>query len=726
MSHKISSLSAWCYPSSTTVILLLICVSCIRHSVSAQVSSDNNATLIGAASGMTVQGSFTVPSGSDRLLIVFVTEDGNEVTDSVTFNGQQLTKGIGSAMPVAGLTSEIWYIALGCGDAVTSTVAAHFSGGSSDIIVGAGSFQNVDQTTFFGMSVNDLQGNGTSAGPFNISASDTSGLFVSTISTDGGGGVTSISPTGSGQVELYEGSTGNNSGQGSFNSASSPVEFAWSFSSSTTWQAVVVEVLASNPDIDGDGVPNCDDLCPEDSLKIDPGICGCGVADTDTDGDGTADCIDECPSDSLKMEPGICGCGTPDDDSDGDGILDCIDICVDIANPGQEDSDGDGVGDACDNCIDVANADQSDIDGDGIGDNCDLDHHLIQVIDLDSNVLWEVNDEGQSGSITLPSSPAAPGTTTNKLYAVAGILHYNGNTLGHPNTLLPLVLDGQSEVDTIMTLQNSSSGGVGLSVKDHGLGIEAAGSARGFMAQNNSEGFRAIDNSFQGFWSQDNGADGYYAVENDLNGFVALTNGSIGYVAQDNGGDGFYSLLNDGDAGYFSGDVTVTGNLSKGGGSFKIDHPLDPENKFLYHSFVESPDMMNVYNGNTVTDSEGYAIVQLPEYFDVLNMDFRYQLTVIGEFAQAIVSEKIHDNRFSIRTDKPNIEVSWQVTGIRQDPYAKLNRVQVEVDKPTEFKGHYLHPEAYGRNFENGFDFIKLGHISLDQTSFGAEPLPKR
>ena len=82
--------------------------------------------------------------------------------------------------------------------------------------------------------------------------------------------------------------------------------------------------------------------------------------------------------------------------------------------------------------------------------------------------------------------------------------------------------------------------------------------------------------------------------------------------------------------GYFSGTVTVTGNLSKGGGSFKIDHPLEPENKFLYHSFVESPDMMNVYNGNIVLDANGEAIVEFEAWFEPLNRDFRYQLTAIG------------------------------------------------------------------------------------------------
>lgn len=62
-----------------------------------------------------------------------------------------------------------------------------------------------------------------------------------------------------------------------------------------------------------------------------------------------------------------------------------------------------------------------------------------------------------------------------------------------------------------------------------------------------------------------------------------------------------------GPAGRFNGDVTVTGNLAKGGGLFVIDHPLDPKNKYLYHSFVESPDMMNIYNGNVELDGKGEA-----------------------------------------------------------------------------------------------------------------------
>ena len=145
-----------------------------------------------------------------------------------------------------------------------------------------------------------------------------------------------------------------------------------------------------------------------------------------------------------------------------------------------------------------------------------------------------------------------------------------------------------------------------------------------------------------------------------------------------------------------SGNVDVLGTLSKGGGSFKIDHPLDPANKYLYHSFVESPDMMNIYNGNITTDASGEAAVQLPEWFETLNRDFRYQLTVIGQFAQAIVAGKVASHRFVIKTDKPNVEVSWQVTGIRQDAFANTHRIPVETEKASADRGHYLYPELVG------------------------------
>jgi hypothetical protein len=165
-------------------------------------------------------------------------------------------------------------------------------------------------------------------------------------------------------------------------------------------------------------------------------------------------------------------------------------------------------------------------------------------------------------------------------------------------------------------------------------------------------------------------------------------------------------------AGYFDGDVVVTGKLTKGSGSFKIDHPLDPENKYLSHSFVESPDMKDVYDGVVTTDWRGYATVTLPDWFEALNRDFRYQLTVLDDgdmrdFVLAKVVRKIEGNAFEIRTSQPNVEVSWQVTGIRQDPYANLHRIPVEEDKPASERRRYLHPDAYGRPLEEGIGYMR-------------------
>jgi hypothetical protein len=149
-------------------------------------------------------------------------------------------------------------------------------------------------------------------------------------------------------------------------------------------------------------------------------------------------------------------------------------------------------------------------------------------------------------------------------------------------------------------------------------------------------------------------------------------------------------------AGYFQGRVNVTGALSKGSGTFKIDHPLDPANKYLYHSFVESPDMKNIYDGVVVLDGDGKARVQLPEWFESLNKDFRYQLTCVGGFANIYVDSEVANNSFSIAGGKPGLKVSWQVTGIRKDPYAEKNRVKVEEEKQGYERGKYLYPEVYG------------------------------
>lgn len=140
----------------------------------------------------------------------------------------------------------------------------------------------------------------------------------------------------------------------------------------------------------------------------------------------------------------------------------------------------------------------------------------------------------------------------------------------------------------------------------------------------------------------------------------------------------------------------TAGEIEKGFGSFKIDHPLDPLHKYLRHSFVESPDMKNVYDGIVVLDKRGTAWVTLPEWFQALNSDFRYQLTPIGAPGRGLfIAEEVSGNKFKIAGGKPGARVSWQVTGIRQDELAKTHRIKVEEVKPPQEQGKKLYQELF-------------------------------
>jgi hypothetical protein len=135
--------------------------------------------------------------------------------------------------------------------------------------------------------------------------------------------------------------------------------------------------------------------------------------------------------------------------------------------------------------------------------------------------------------------------------------------------------------------------------------------------------------------------------------------------------------------------------ISKLSGQFRIDHPLDPLHKYLQHSFVESPDMKNVYDGIAILDKRGEIWVTLPDWFEALNSDFRYQLTSIGTPNPSIyIGEEVSGNRFKIAGGKPGAKVSWQITGIRQDAYAKDHRIKVEEMKPADQQGKLIYDQT--------------------------------
>jgi hypothetical protein len=225
---------------------------------------------------------------------------------------------------------------------------------------------------------------------------------------------------------------------------------------------------------------------------------------------------------------------------------------------------------------------------------------------------------------------------------------------------------------------------------------------------------------FTGVYGESIGYTGVHGSSVNSYGVHGCSARSYGVYAESTLDVGLYATSARNRAAYLEGNVEITGNLTKGGGSFKIDHPLDPANKYLHHSFVESPDMKNVYDGIVVLDRKGKAEIELPDWFGALNKDFRYQLTAIGAPGPNLyIAEEISDttsnytsssnnnnSRFKIAGGTSGMKVSWQVTGIRKDPWANANRIEVEEEKPDKERGYYLHPDLYGQPEENGISHL--------------------
>jgi hypothetical protein len=262
------------------------------------------------------------------------------------------------------------------------------------------------------------------------------------------------------------------------------------------------------------------------------------------------------------------------------------------------------------------------------------------------------------------------------------------------------------------------------------------------VSQGNGTGLYGESKSYSGngVFGKSPGGNGVYGVCDDGCGVYGISGNGTGLYGES--GMYYAAILN--------GKVRITGNLEKAGGSFKIDHPLDPANKYLCHSFVESPDMKNVYDGVVVLDDKGEAEIKLPDWFGTLNKDFRYQITAIGAPGPNLyIAEEIldtittstkrdgshHDNdgyddsgdndnnnngsRFKIAGGTSAMKVSWQVTGIRKDPWANAHRIQVEEDKPDKERGYYIHPNLYGQPAENGISRLLSRKNRREKTRVG-------
>jgi hypothetical protein len=237
-----------------------------------------------------------------------------------------------------------------------------------------------------------------------------------------------------------------------------------------------------------------------------------------------------------------------------------------------------------------------------------------------------------------------------------------------------------------------NAGVAGISDETHGVYGQTSSSKSGVFGFNAASG--------PGVRGQSTSGDGVYGEISN----ISLTQAAV-FGRNTGGGIGVYGLspqiggigvVGEGErAARFIGDTEVWGDLSVlgdihhgGTGGFRIDHPLDPENKYLQHSFVESPEMKNVYDGVEQLDEAGAAWVELPEWFGEVNQDYRYQLTAIGNPAPDLhVAEEIYENRFKIAGGEEGMKVSWQVTGVRKDEWAEANRGEVELGRSEEQRG---------------------------------------
>lgn len=249
--------------------------------------------------------------------------------------------------------------------------------------------------------------------------------------------------------------------------------------------------------------------------------------------------------------------------------------------------------------------------------------------------LYARNDNGNSASLGTPT--------------LAG--DFNGHVA---------VSDGITALAQYIGVSGEATGGF-LGVGVTGTANNVPGSGTGVVGLGGATGVRGL------------GAVGVYAESTaDATKWATLGDGTMGL------------------GGVFNGGVRINGGLTTfGSKNFQIDHPFDPENRYLVHAAIESAETMNVYSGNVVLDDDGTASVDLPAWFAAININYRYQLTAIGAPAPNLhVAKKIENGRFEIGGGTPGLEVSWQVAATRNDAYAIAHPFEVERYKTPAEKEH--------------------------------------
>lgn len=274
----------------------------------------------------------------------------------------------------------------------------------------------------------------------------------------------------------------------------------------------------------------------------------------------------------------------------------------------------------------------------------------------------------------------------------------------------------------VLGVANATSGdaiGVnGVSLSSTGLGVLGQGGSSSLSKTAQQE--RSFPTGILGDSSL-SGSVGVLATADDGLALKALNNSNFTTLWAENFGVGDV-LFADGTAGSVridtSGTVHASGGFVTGFAlQSRMDHPLDPTGKYLTHASIESSEMLNLYTGNAILGADGSAAVPLPDWFTALNEDFRYQLTPIGGFAQLYIAEEITGSQFRIAGGRGGMKVSWQVTGVRRDAYAKMHPLVVESEKQGDERGHYLHPDAFGQPLEMGITAVRRAKLHAQRNA---------
>lgn len=319
----------------------------------------------------------------------------------------------------------------------------------------------------------------------------------------------------------------------------------------------------------------------------------------------------------------------------------------------------------------------------------------------------------QAGSVTGIGAVGTSDTSTG----VVGISAQETGVYGRSDNVGGYGVHGENTARNGVGIRGSAAGSLGVGVLGHnsgGAGVQGLSSdeaavvgisdrSYGVEGASAGSGFSGVTGSALGGF----GVVGYSADPNfaGVQGIAASGTGvegasdNVGVMATNNVSAATAWLGTRSNAGDFHGNVWVSGNLHKAGGGFRIDHPLDPSEQYLSHSFVESSERKNVYDGRVDLDGQGRATIVLPDWLSAVNQEFRYQLTAMHAASPNLhVSKELTDGRFEIAGGTPGSAVCWQLTGIRKDRWALANPMNVESPKSSEERGYYVNADVYGES----------------------------